>query len=70
MIRKQVYLTHDQDKALKRLAQRRAVTESDVIRSALDRFLGEEVPRRDPFEELIGMFSGPEKVDHDDIYRR
>ena len=36
MIRKQVYITPSQDAALKRRARERKVTESDLIREALD----------------------------------
>jgi hypothetical protein len=35
MTRKQVYLTHEQDRKLKRLAARRNCTEAEIIREAL-----------------------------------
>jgi hypothetical protein len=37
MVRKQVYLAHEQDRKLKALAARRGCTEAEVIREALDR---------------------------------
>ena len=37
MVRKQVYITVEQDEKLKRLAQARGQTEAEVVRDALDR---------------------------------
>src|SRR5919108_5564372 len=37
MIRKQVYLSREQDRKLKRLAAGRGCTEAEIIREALDR---------------------------------
>ena len=36
MVRKQVYITQEQDEKLKRLAESRGVTEAEVIRGAID----------------------------------
>lgn len=36
MVRKQVYITPEQDELLKRVAEERGVTEAEVIRAALD----------------------------------
>jgi hypothetical protein len=71
LVRKQTYITPAQDRAVKRLAQQQGTTEADILRKALDQFLAREgiVDTQDPFAELIGMFEGPSKVDHDDIYR-
>ena len=71
LVRKQTYITLTQDRAVKRLAARYHTTEADILRRALDDWLGREGMREgnDPFEMLIGSFAGPVEVDHDDIYR-
>lgn len=71
LVRKQIYITPAQDRALKRLAKQQDTTEAEIIRKALDLLLvregiGEHV---DPFDDLIGLFSGPFEVNNDDIYR-
>jgi Ribbon-helix-helix protein, copG family len=70
LIRKQIYITPAQDRAVKRLAQQQGITEAEILREALDQFLVKAgiVENEDPFAELIGMFEGPVEVDHDDIY--
>jgi hypothetical protein len=40
MVRKQVYLTDEQDRLLKQRAEALGVTEADVVRQALNRELG------------------------------
>jgi len=42
MVRKQVYLRHEQDRKLKKLAARRGCTEAEVMREALDRLTDPE----------------------------
>ena len=71
LVRKQVYITPAQDRAIKRLAQQQGTTEAEILHKALNQFLAKEgiVETQDPFAELIGMFEGPAKVDHDDISR-
>lgn len=70
LIRKQTYITPAQDRAVKRLAQEQGTTEAEILRKALDLLLSKEgiVETQDPFADLIGMFEGPSKIDHDDIY--
>lgn len=70
MIRKQVYLTREQDEALKRLAYQLGSTESVILREALDRYFSAKdfEGGDDPLRDLIGLFEGPREVDHDDIY--
>ena len=70
LIRKQTYITPEQDRALKRLAQRYGTTEAEIVRRALDDWLRREGLREgeDPFASLIGFVDGPSEVDHDDIY--
>lgn len=72
LVRKQTYITPVQERAIKRLAQQQGTTESKILRNALNEFLIGKgvVETEDPFAELIGMFSGPGDVDHDDIYQR
>lgn len=43
MIRKQVYITEPQDRALKRQAQARGVSEAELVRQALDVLLRESL---------------------------
>ena len=70
LVRKQTYITPAQDRAVKRFAQQQGTTEAEILRKALDLFLAREGigANEDPFADLIGMFSGPSEVDHDDIY--
>lgn len=51
LVRKQTYITPEQDRAMKRLARRHGVTEAEVVRRALDRWLSAEeaAGRDDPF---------------------
>lgn len=72
LIRKQVYITAEQDRAVKQLARKYDVTEAEILRRALDTWLEQEDSRpvADPLASLIGMVNVPEEVDHDDIYRR
>jgi hypothetical protein len=71
LVRKQTYITPAQDRAVKRLAQQQGTTEAEILRKALDLFLAREgiAENEDPFADLIGLFSGPSEIDHDDIYR-
>ncbi len=49
MVRKQMYISEAQDRMLKARARRLGVTESEVIRSGLDRMLRSELGEmRDP----------------------
>jgi hypothetical protein len=70
LVRKQTYITPAQDRAVKRLAQQQGTTEAEILRKALDLLLAREGigENEDPFIDLIGLFSGPSEVDHDDIY--
>lgn len=70
LVRKQTYITPAQDRAVKRLAQQQGTTEAEILRKALDLLLAREgiAENDDPCADLIGMFSGPSQVDHDDIY--
>jgi hypothetical protein len=74
LVRKQTYITRDQDHALKRIAHQEHATEAELMRRALDSWLkhwyGEDGDGEDPFAPLIGFADGPEKIDHNDIYDR
>lgn len=72
LIRKQMYITSAQNRAIKRLAQQQGITEAEVLRQALELFLTREGIREneDAFADLIGLFSGTSEVDHDNIYSR
>jgi hypothetical protein len=71
LVRKQTYITPEQDRAVKRLAERHHTTEAEILRRALDDLLRREGVRdgEDPFAALIGFLEGPTEVNHDDIYR-
>ncbi len=71
MVRKQTYITPEQDRAVKRLAKRYHTTEAEIVRRALEGWLSREEARaaEDPFAGLLGFLDGPSAVDHDDIYR-
>jgi hypothetical protein len=70
LVRKQTYITAEQDAALKRIAAREGTTESQVLRRVLDRWLGRlEQPNDDPLGAFIGWVQGDVVNDHDDIYR-
>ncbi len=75
IIRKQAYLTADQDRAIKRLAQARGVSEAEILRQAVTAYLEASGQRRgeDPYLPMIGLGSsgvGDGSVEHDDIYGR
>lgn len=59
MIRKQLYITREQDRALKQRAREQGASEAEVVREALDRHLqpqpGPVLPkhRRKALEELL-----------------
>jgi predicted DNA-binding protein len=57
MVRKQIYITPEQDATLKRLAKKRGVTEADVVREAIDKVEADadaaEERRRKAGDELV-----------------
>jgi hypothetical protein len=61
MVRKQLYITHEQDRALKEQAREEGLSEAEIVREALDRHLrrqsGPVIPegRRKAIEELLAM---------------
>lgn len=71
LIRKQTYITPEQDRAMKRLAEQYHVTEAEIVRRALESWLHREHAQmsEDPFAPLIGIVEGPAEIDHNDIYR-
>ena len=71
LVRKQTYITPDQDRAVKLLARQQGTTEAEIIRKALDLLLIREGigEYQDPFDDLIGLFAEPSEVNHDKIYR-
>jgi hypothetical protein len=74
LVRKQTYITRDQDRALKRIAHQEHATEAELMRRALESWLKrrntEDGDGEDPFAPLIGFADGPEEIDHNDIYDR
>jgi hypothetical protein len=61
MVRKQLYITREQERALKERAGEEGVTEAEIVREALDRHLRREsgpvIPehRRRAVDELLAM---------------
>jgi hypothetical protein len=61
MVRKQLYIAHEQDRALKEQAREEGLSEAEIVREALDRHLrrrsGPVIPegRRSAVEELVAM---------------
>ena len=55
MVRKQVYITKNQDEKLKALAAHSGRTESEVIREAIDAIPETAQTRREAGERLISM---------------
>ena len=59
MIRKQLYITREQDRALKKRAREQGASEAEVVREALDRHLSPEAgpvlpaQRHKALEELL-----------------
>lgn len=58
MVRKQIYITKDQDETLKRVAAERGQTEAEVVRSCLEGLVPEEehdraAKRREAIDRLM-----------------
>lgn len=70
LVRKQTYITSEQDRCLKEFAERYHTSEADLLRRALESWLIEHRAQDadDPFERLVGFASGPTEVNHTDIY--
>ncbi|GAB4249891.1 MAG: hypothetical protein Kow00129_10720 [Thermoleophilia bacterium] len=68
MIRRQIQLSEEQDRAVKRLADKRGVSRSAIIRESLDAYFGSRPPAdrravRRRAQALIGAFEGgPEDI--------
>jgi hypothetical protein len=62
MVRKQVYLTTEQDRRLRQAARKHRRTEAEIVRQALDRELGTDFPAADPADDslwgLVGIADG------------
>jgi hypothetical protein len=85
MVRKQLYLRKDQDRRLKRVAERMGLAEAEYVRIALDRALSEQAEpsraTRDPsaWDEIMtflrarhaqGPLPGTRDWKREDIYDR
>jgi hypothetical protein len=60
MVRKQLYLTREQNERLRRTAARERRTEAEILREALDRHLGSSAPSasqidNDPMWGIVGI---------------
>jgi hypothetical protein len=58
-IRKQIYINPDIDRRLKAAARARGLSEAQIVRAALERYLGASRASGDPLEALIGTFEDP-----------
>lgn len=67
-VKKLIYMTQEQVRLLKQLAEAEAVTEAEVMRRALESCGARRL--RDPFDDLIGMCDGgPEDgAENHDLY--
>lgn len=65
MVRTQVYLTEEQERGLKRLAETTGRRQSELIREALDRYLNANQPEdwKAAFEAVRGMWAGRDDLD-------
>ena len=66
MVRKQLYLSAEQNARLRRAAGRLRRTEADIVRAAIDRHLGELAGTlvhvdEDPIWDIVGLGSGPDR---------
>jgi predicted DNA-binding protein len=68
MVRTQVYLTEEQDRGLKGLAQSTGRKQSELIRAAIDHLLAENRPKdwREALEAVRGMWA--DRDDLDEVY--
>lgn len=68
MVRTQVYLTEDQDRGLKGLAETTGRKQSELIREAVNRLLAENRPKdwRAALEAVRGMWA--DRDDLDELY--
>ena len=76
--RKQIYLDEESDRALKALALKTKVSESEHIRRAVKKYIGRKgkIAVKDPLQKLIGLCDKPEgpndaSIHHDKyLYRK
>jgi hypothetical protein len=59
LVRKQVYITEEQERRLKLVSKRQQRAEAEILRSALDQVLlpkrGRGRARRDPLWDIVGL---------------
>lgn len=70
MVRTQVYLTKEQERGLKRLAEATGCKQSELIREAIDAYLATQRPRdwRTALEPMFGMWA--DRPEMDDYVRK
>ncbi|OAT79797.1 hypothetical protein [Desulfotomaculum copahuensis] len=74
LVRKQVYISTDMDKTMKRICSTKKLSESEIMRRALETYLKEHGIKNegDPILKTVGIGAseghGTGSVDHDEIY--
>lgn len=73
MNRTQIYLETSQRKLLRSIALERSITVSQLIREAIQDFIGRcRKPKADPLDGIVSLYRNPEdhegSVRHDDLY--
>lgn len=63
VVKKQMYLTEDLDRTVKAIAAERNESESQIIREAIAAYAERIHPPDDPFDRIIGMYTGPAPKD-------
>lgn len=73
MERTQIYLTREERQALRKIAERRKQTQSEVIRDAIDRYIkdqAEDVDAVDILDRTFGIWADYDGIPDIDVLRR
>lgn len=71
MVRTQIYLDEGQKSALDRLSAERGATVSDLVRQAVDRFIGSEfIKLEDALDRSFGIWRNRRDLDEPSVYIR
>lgn len=73
MERTQIYLTREEREALRRIAERNNLSQSEIIRQAIDRYISEDLSDAEAeaiLERTFGIWAGREDVPDIEALRR